>query len=72
MTKTFNNEKTSLALIAQDIKYIQRDVMDIKSKIENDYVTREEFDPIKKIIYGLVTLILTAVVGALVGLVVLK
>lgn len=35
-------------------------------------VTREEFSPIKSLMYGLVALILTAVVGAILGLVILK
>ena len=65
-----------LAVIANDITYIKKEVSVISEKLEQDYVTRVEFnskfDPIQKIIYGLVGLILTAVVGALVSLVVLK
>jgi len=77
MTKSKSEQRdfksdTALALVAQDVKYIQRDVMEIKTKLEADYVSREEFDPIKKIIYGLVSLILVAVVGGLISLVVLK
>jgi hypothetical protein len=63
---------TALALVAQDVKYIQRDVMEIKSKLDQDYVSRAEFEPIKKIIYGLISLILVAVVGAVISLVVRK
>jgi hypothetical protein len=67
-----NNEKTTLALISKDIDYIKRDVAEIKTKLEADYVTQEEFSPVKKIVYGLVSIILVAVAGALIGLVVLR
>jgi hypothetical protein len=42
----------------------------VDQKVTAHYVSKEEFDPVKKIVYGLVTLILIAVVGALVALVV--
>jgi len=63
---------TTLALISKDVDYIKRDVMEIKAKLEADYVTREEYEPIKKIVYGMVSIILTAVFVALVGLVIVK
>lgn len=36
------------------------------------YVTKDSFDPVKKIVYGLVGLILTAVAGAIISLAVIK
>ena len=55
-----------------DVKldYIQRDVADIKKRLDDNYVTTQEFEPVKKIVYGLVALILVAVVGAIVALVI--
>ncbi len=44
----------------------------IDRRLDEDFVTSEEFAPVKKVVYGLVGLILTAVAGGLVGLVVLK
>jgi len=73
MTRTINNQNTNtqnIDVIATKIDYIQRDVADIKRKLEADYVTREEFEPIKKIVYGMVSVILLAVIGALVAVVV--
>ena len=58
--------------MAKDIEYIKADVAEIKTKMEANYVTREEFDPVKKIVYGLVSIILVAVVGALITLVIRK
>lgn len=66
-TKSIN-----IDVIANDISYIKRDVTEIKDKIERSYVTREEFEPIKKIVYGLVALILITVVGAVLALVIIR
>ncbi len=61
---------TNLRIIANDIGYIKDDIKEIKYSISSNYVTKDQFEPIKKIVYGLVSLILVAVVGALVSLVV--
>lgn len=51
--------------IYEDIRQI---VMRI-DKADDTYVTQREFQPVKNIVYGLVGLMLTAVVVALLGLV---
>lgn len=63
---------TSLDVLANEMKHISRDVSDIKSTLRGSYVTKDEFEPIKKIVYGLVGLILVTVVGGLMGLVILQ
>jgi hypothetical protein len=65
-----NDERITLATLKTDLEYIKRDISEIKSTLKSDYVTRDEFSPIKSIVYGLVGIVLTAVVGALVALVV--
>lgn len=67
---TENDERISLATIKTDLEYIKRDIGEIKQTLKADYVTREEFSPIRSIVYGMVGLILTAVIGALVALVI--
>jgi hypothetical protein len=62
------NNNASIAVIQTNILDIKEDVRDIKNKLEMDYVTKQEFDPVKKVVYGLVSLILVAVVGALITL----
>lgn len=49
-----------------------RDIGELKGIVRADFISRHEFDPIKKIVYGMVSLILTAVVVALITLVVRK
>ena len=44
----------------------------VEEYIEKKCVTREEFSPIRLVVYGLVGLILVAVVTALIGLVIIK
>ena len=56
--------------IETDLKYIRRDLDKIMEKLDKNYVTKDEFAPVQKIVYGLVTLILTGVVLALLALVV--
>jgi len=62
-------EQTNIEL---KLDYIQRDVADIKSQLKQDYVKHDEFTPVRNIVYGQVALILTAVIGALIALVVNK
>ena len=63
-------DETKLALMANDLTYIKEKLNAVDQKVSTHYVSKEEFEPIKKIVYGLVSLILIAVVGALVALVV--
>lgn len=63
---------TELKVIANEMKHISKDVTEIKSTLRGSYVSKDEFEPIKKIVYGLVSLILVTVVGGLMGLVILQ
>jgi len=40
------------------------------NKLEDDYVGKVEFKPIKQIVYGMVGFILVAVLGAIIGIVI--
>lgn len=62
-------ENSSIALIQNDLSYIKRDISEIKSTVTTGYVTRSEWEPYKKVIQGVVSLILIAVVGSLLSLV---
>lgn len=68
-----NNNATDnvkLAVIQNDLTYIKEKLNAVDTKVSQNYVSKDEFEPVRKIVYGLVTLILIAVVGALVALVV--
>lgn len=64
------SDETKLAVIQTDLTYIKEKLNAVDTKVSSHYVSKEEFEPIKKIVYGLVSLILIAVVGAVVSLVV--
>lgn len=64
------SDETKLAVIQTDLTYIKEKLNAVDNKVSSSYVSKEEFDPIKKIVYGMVSLVLIAVVGALVALVV--
>ncbi len=53
-----------------DEKYLRRDLDNLAKSVKEDYVNKDQFDPVKRIVYGLVSLILIAVVGALIALVI--
>jgi hypothetical protein len=61
------------AVLKNDISHIKEDIGEIKEgfkRMEACYLTKAEFDPVKKVVYGMVTIILVAVIGAIVALVV--
>ena len=65
----------STSAMATDIKYIQRDIGEIKLNIKElseRYVTKDEFEPVKKIVYGLISVLGLATIAALLRLVILQ
>lgn len=65
-----STDNIKLAVMANDISYIKEKLNSVDQKVSSHYVSKEEFEPIKRLVYGLVALILVAVVGSVVGLVI--
>ena len=63
-------DDVKLAVIQNDLTYIKEKLNAVDNKVSSNYVSKDEFEPVRKIVYGLVALILVAVVGALVALVI--
>ena len=67
---------TNQAVILSQMNDIKEDVKDIKGKLESSYATKEwcesQYGQTKKLVNGIVTVILLAVVGALLTLVIIK
>lgn len=61
-----------LAKLEGSMEYIKHSVEDIVHKLEKNYVTQDQFEPIKRLVYGVVTLVLVAVVGAIMALIIRK
>lgn len=51
--------------MAKDISYMQRDLSEIKGKLDRDYVTVDQFTPVRNIVYGLVATLGLATLGAI-------
>lgn len=66
------DRSANLEVIANDIKHIMKDVDEVKTTLGSKYVTVDQFEPIKKLVYGLVGLILTSVAVAVMGLVIVQ
>ena len=62
--------RVKLAVMATDIQYIKKEVTEINHKLSKDYVTRVEFEPLKKVVFGMIGLILTGVVSAVIFMVI--
>ena len=74
--KTINDMAINQAVILSKVGYIEQEVKGINSKLDAEYATKEwceaQYGQSKKLINAVASIILTAVVIALVGLVVVK
>jgi len=68
-----------VAVLNKEVGDIRGDINEIKEiypkeiqEVKNDYVTKIEFSPVKKIVYCATGAILMTVLGAILGLVILK
>ena len=73
------SEETKLALMQRNIELItettaeiKQDVREMRQENAQRYVTKEEFELVKRIVYGLVGMILIAVVTAILNAVIVK
>lgn len=55
--------------IKDGFKQVSDDAESTERGFRELYVTKDQFDPVRRLVYGLVTIILTGVVGALLTLV---
>lgn len=62
--------ETQLAVLQTDMNYLKSTLAGVDEKVSSHYVLKTEFTPVQKIVYGMVGVILIAVVGSLLNLVV--
>lgn len=65
-----NSLDTKIEVALEQLTRVREDIKSLENKIDNNYVTKTEFEPVQKLVYGLVGLVLTTVFGALVLLVI--
>ena len=72
LTASNADQAVQIAVIANNISHMAQDIVEIKAifvNMKNFYVTLDEFKPVRMIVYGMVGVVLLAVLGALVALV---
>lgn len=62
--------RVDVATIKQDVEYIKDNISKLNHRLECNYVYKSEFEPVKKIVYGMIGVILTAVAVATASLVI--
>ena len=70
--KDYIDMSVNIAVILNKLDTMEKEVSKINSKLESDFVTQDQFEPVKKIVYGLVSVVLLGVVGAVIALVIKK
>lgn len=68
-SKLSNSVETNIALLVNDMTYVKNEVADIKKILGDKYVTIEMFEPVRRIVYGLVGLVLSSVVAGVLALI---
>jgi len=62
--------ETKIDQVLQELKNIRYDMNQRREEVENRFVTKDEFKPVKKLTYGAAGLILSLVITALIYLVI--
>jgi len=57
-------------LLQKDIAYIKASLDELKKDLEHKYVTKEAFEPVRKLVFGMVSIVLLSFIGAIVALVI--
>lgn len=65
-----NKTNEGYLLLTKDIAYIKEGMEVINKRLESSYVTQDQFTPVRNIVYGLVALIMTSFIGAVIALVI--
>jgi len=70
--KPVNNVEILIELAKQRIilERMQRDLKEWKDESREQYVTKTQFEPIQRLVYGMVGLVLVAVVTAILAIVI--
>lgn len=68
--------ETTMKYVNEKLSNIEKKIDDIAIKQENEYLTKDEFEtkfaPVKTIVYGLVSIVLVTVLGAILSIVIIN
>lgn len=57
--------ESTLAVLVSKMERMELDISEIKESLKKEYVTTQEFQPVKNVVYGLVATVLLSIIGAL-------
>lgn len=66
------NDKVNIAVIGIKIQNIEKTVTEMNEKLDAHYVTKDQFEPVRNLVYGMVGLLLTGIILAIIRLVIIK
>lgn len=74
MKKDFSksNDSFDMGQLVEKVNNIDLRTIEIKDKMERDYVTQDQFKTVRDLVYGGASLILLAAVGAIIKLIFIK
>lgn len=70
LEQQFNTHLSDSSQVLIHIEYLRKEVGEIRNDIDNKFVTSDEFMPVRMIAYGVVALVGTGIIGALITLIV--
>jgi hypothetical protein len=70
--KRGDDDRADLATIKTKLDYITKELDKIDDKLTENYVTQDQFSPVRNIVFGMVAIILVGIIGALLTLVIRK
>lgn len=62
-------KRSEFEVLAVKLDAVREDIAEIKDVLDSKLVTKDEFEPIKRLVYGVVGLVLSSVVAAVLALV---
>jgi thiosulfate reductase cytochrome b subunit len=71
LREEIHRQGVSSAVLAEKLAAVERDVIEVRAR-HNDFVSLTRFNPVERVVYGLIALVLIAFVGALTGLVMMR
>jgi len=63
-------DETQLAVITTKLDRVNQDVREIKDMVQQNYVTQDQFRPIRVFVYGLIAISLTSIGVAIINLII--
>lgn len=72
LEKILLTNTAKLDVLVNELKELKESIKELKTQIKTEYVTKEQYAPIQRIVYAVAGFLLTGVVGALLNVILIK